>query len=252
MRFLYSFIIILIFQFAGLSSATAQSGPHEVNGVLVQFEYGFSLPMHDLKERFGNFSSLGVSPLMYFHKPKISIGPAFHYHFGRSLKMDALSNIRDEYGNIIGSDTQAATVEQRMRALNYGIYVSKLFNFSNTWDVHGLEIGLETGMLQHWYRLQDDSRTTTQLIDEYSMGYDLLTGGMYIEPHIAYTLMSHNERLNFKVGVKYNVAFTKDLRGYNYNTYEEMTDSRTDGFFSFFFNYSLPIYFSGSGESRYY
>ncbi len=247
-------IILLFFSvfFLYETHIHAQLGPKASDAVLVQLDYGFSIPMMDLKTDFGNFYSLSVTPVYYFHKPLFTIGPSFRYHFGRDLNIDAISSLRDEYGQVAGSDTKAATIEQRMRAIQLGLHISKIIDFGKGKTVSGIEIGLSAGYLQHWTRLQDDSNSTTQLLHEYSKGYDRLSGGTYIEPMLAYALMSGNELLNLKAGIKYNLAFTKNLRKYNYNTYQDQLDSRTDSFLTIFISYALPIYLNTAGESRYY
>ncbi len=246
------FLVISLGLLYCVTPISAQTGPQHVNAFLLQLDYGVSYPGGDLKQRFGRFSSLSVTPVIYFHKPLMTIGPVFHYHFGRRIKVDALSNIRDEYGHIIGSNTQVATVVQRMRGIQIGLHGSKIFNFSKTTGVHGIETGLSIGYFQQWIRLQDDSRTATQLLDAYIKGYDKLCGGYFIEPHIAYTYMSANRRLNLKAGIKFNLGFTESLRTYNYNTFQEISGKRKDNFITLFFNYSLPIYFNSRDDSQYY
>lgn len=245
------FIILLITFLYGKHSY-AQNGPENTDAVLLQFNYGICFPTFDLNKRYGYFFSIGTTPVVYFHTPKLTVGGDFHYYFGRRIKIDAMDNLRDDYGQIIGSNTQAATVVQRMRGIRIGVHFSKIYDLSSTPSVSGIESGITVGYLQHWIRLQDDSETAAQLLGEYEKGYDRLTGGIYLEPHLAYTYMSADGRINIKGGVKFNIAFTRSLRKYNYDTGMPDTDARLDGFYTLFINYSLPIYFRGRNASQYY
>lgn len=237
---------ILIFFFFFLNVTTyAQDFPSKLYHV--SFEYGVHAPGADLKDRFGTNFQAGIHIERIQLKSGLLFGLSSHFLFGNVVKEDVLTNLRTSDGGIIGNDRLFATVVLRQRGLNTQAYIGKIFKVIDGHYSSGIKITIGAGVLQHKIRVQDDSRSVTELTGEYLKGYDRLTNGLAINTFIGYQHIGKNRRINFIAGFDFVMAFTQSRRDFDFALMMADETRRTDMLSGFKVGWMLPI---GAGAER--
>jgi len=236
-----------------ISSATAQI--YERTDIrpatLIGIHYGYGEPLGDMSARFGNHHALGISPSYMTSKGWI-YGITARYNWGARVKDPVAANLFTEDGFIIGNNQGPVTFKTRQRGLSTLLNFGKIIDLTESTSRTGIRTELGAGMLWHWVRLQDDTRSATQILDPYHKGYDRLTGGLAGSLDVSFNYMAANRGLNFRVGVNYLFATTKSQRGYNYDTRQADTKRRYDGMVTGYISFILPIYTSNDDSLIYY
>ena len=207
----------------------------------VSFEYGVQKSMADLKDRFGSSFELGGHFELISGKNLLVFGASGHFIFGNDVKEDVLENLRTTEGQIIGNDRQFASVFLRQRGFNTQFYVGKLFNFLEQHPISGIKATIGVGLIQHRIRVQDDSRTVTQLTGDYLKGYDRLTNGLSLNSFLGYQHMNRQGRVNFLAGFDLSVGFTKNRRDFDFSTFQKDDQNRIDILAGFKVGWMLTI-----------
>lgn len=104
----------------------------------------------------------------------------------------------------------------------------------------------------HWIEIKNAGNDAPQLLNEYSKGYDRLSGGLLLRQSLGYTYLSKNRRINFRFSFEVMEAFTQNYRGFDYSTGTTAKGRRTDLLYGFRFQWMLPIYTYASGDTYYY
>lgn len=234
-------ICILLFLF-GLPAAAQEKPGHFFN---VSFEYGIHLPAADMQDRFGLNFQLGSHLEMMHGNSHFLYGASFHMLFGSVVREDVLANLRTTDGGIIGNDRRFADIGLRQRGFSTQAYVGKIFNLNDRHYASGIKVTLGAGLLQHKVRIQDNSRTVTELFGEYVKGYDRLTNGISTNMFLGYQHLGRNRRINFLVGFDLIVAFTESRRDFDFLLMEKDTQKRIDILSGFKAGWIMPI---GAGK----
>ncbi len=218
---------------------------------LVGIHYGYGEPLGDLSDRFGNHHALGISPAYMTSKGWL-YGLTARYNWGAGVKDPVAANLFTSEGFIIGNNQGPVNFKTRQRGgsalLNWG----KIFDLDPSTARTGIRAEVGAGMMWHWVRLQDDTRSATQILDPYHKGYDRLTGGFAGSLDLSFNYMAANRGLNFRAGVNYLFAATKSMRGYNYDTMQADTRRRYDGMVTAYISFILPIYSSNDDSLIFY
>jgi hypothetical protein len=228
---------------------SAQSGKVRSH---ISFEYGGQLPLQDMQERFGaNFNVGGQFELL--HIPSgWHVGLKGYYMFGGKVKEDVLANLRTPAGDIIGNDRAPAAIFLRERGLFIGAYAGKLFALSESKPSAGFKVSVGAGLLQHNIRIQDDSRSVTQITGDYLKGYDRLTNGLALYTFIGYQHLDPDRRINFLAGFDLTYGFTESRRDIDFSTGMHDGRSRKDGLVGFRVGWILPITTGQDPDEIYY
>ena len=163
------------------------------------------------------------------------------FMFGNTVKQDVLSNLRTPQGFIIGNDRAPAQVFLRERGYFIGPYVGKIFRLNERRYQTGIKLSIGGGLFQHKIRIQDDTRSVTQLTGEYEKGYDRLSNGPALYTFLGYQHIAIDNRLNFLVGVDYLFARTQNKRDWNFDEGRKETETRTDHLFGIRVGFILPL-----------
>jgi len=103
-------------------------------------------------------------------------------------------------------------------------------------------VWLGGGYMQHKINIYDVGKNVPQLNNDFKKGYDRLTGGFGLNQFIGYLHLSNNKIANFYAGFEFNQAFTKGMRGYQYDLMKEDNIKRTDIQIGFRIGWILPLY----------
>ncbi len=201
-------------------TAQYRSLPKNFNTFNVNASFGGQLPAADLALRYG--SNLGVgSGIEYIRIPSgWSYNLYVQYLFGQDVKEDVLAKIRTTDGNIIGETNAYADVALRMRGLYTGASVAKIFKLHDNGNrFGGIRLALGGGWLNHRIRIQDNTQgSVPHLESAYTKGYDRYSSGIALTQFVGYQMVSRNRTFNFFAGLEFTEGFTRNRRGFNFDT----------------------------------
>ncbi|MBL4650467.1 MAG: hypothetical protein JKY03_12115 [Aureispira sp.] len=211
------------------------------NGFLVDFSYGIHLPLADMAENYKyNFSLAGK--VQYIFSNNFAVGLVGDFQFIDDMKTDVVANLREEEGFIIDRFGQLSDVQLGQRGFFLGASISYLIPVLKNYKRSGIEVRFEGGYEQHWVRIEVLGSDIFALSDEYKKGYDRMTTGFAMRQYIGYRHLDRNRLLNFFGGFDIMEAFTKNRRGYNFDTRKEDTKDRIDILVGVRIGITLPIY----------
>lgn len=217
----------------------------------INFGVGTHWPAADLASRFGSNQSLGLGVDWITNKNFIW-GIQSNYYYSKNVKEKVLQNLYTKEGYLLGKDLTPANILTRERGFDIMFNIGKLWVQKSAKNTSGIRTTLGIGFLQHKIRIQDDSRTVTQLSGEYIKGYDRLTNGLAITQFIGYQHISQNKRLNFFGGFEFTEAFTKSRRAWNWDTNTADTKKRLDILYGARIGWILPLSINSKSEEYSY
>ncbi len=209
---------------------------------IMDFSYAVQFPGGDMSDRFGINSSVAST---FFIKTKSNLlyGLGGSFMFGGDVKEDEfLQTLSDENGAIPGISGLYSNVILSERGFTIEGKVGKIFPWFGPNDNSGLMVYASLGYLQHKIRIEERNGEVPLLLDDYGKGYDRLSGGLMTGQFIGYRHLGNKRLINFFVGFEMKQGFTKNLRGFNYDTKQEDNESRLDLLYGVRFGISLPLY----------
>ena len=250
-------LLVLFLATCCLSAANAQKFPehqepdeprNKGKAILLHMSFAGHIPGGDLGSRFGRNLAFGGG-LEYIMANNWIFGAEGHYLFGNTVKEDPLAIIRTDAGDIIGNNMLVASVVLRQRGLYLGAVGGKLLTFSDKRS--GLRLTFGAGLLRHRIRLQDDSRTVTQITGDYAKGYDRLTGGLALQQFVGWQHLGSQRRSNWMLGFEFNQGFTQSLRDWDFTERRKLDGGRIDLRIGIRAAWTLPFYQKKSSEIFY-
>ena len=237
------FIAIIFLSVFSCSLMAQKKYSSEYTPLSINTTFGVQLPAADLGQRFGSNMSVGGG-VEYITLPKGWIVNAdVQFLFGQSVKEDVLAPLRTPEGALLGDIGTYASVQLRERGLFMGVNAGRLFKFFDNGNrVGGLRLTVGGGFLQHKIRIQDDTNSAPQVAPPYSAGYDRLTNGFSLSQCIAYQVVSRDKTINFFIGFDFMEGFTRNRRGFNFDTRQQDTQKRIDVLYGVRVGWSIPIF----------
>jgi len=211
---------------------------------------GYDIPSADLGKRFGNNNEINVGFEYQFGNSKWITSFETDFFFGNKVKEDVLLPLRLDNGLILGINGAYANVFLRQRGVHIGLMLEKVV-FPNE-NGSGLRLGTGIGVLNHYIRIQDDSRSVPQLANDYKKGYDRSARGLAIKERISYHFVTQSKRVNFSVGIEFTQGFTNNLRAINFDTALSDNDARLDLLYGLNLKWVIPIFHSSVEEEIFY
>jgi hypothetical protein len=205
--------------FLDLKAQPFRTLPKKFTPLSVAASFGAQKPSGDLASRFGNSLAVGIG----IEYAKIPSGWVFNiesnYIFGNTVNEDVLKLLRTTDGNILSDLNTYADVSLRERGLYTGATVGKIFKLHDNGNrFGGIRLTLGGGWLYHKIRIQDNQDAVSQLTGEYARGYDRFTAGIATTQFIGYQVISRDRTVNFYIGLEATEGFTKNRRGFNFDT----------------------------------
>lgn len=196
---------------------------------LLEFKYGFHLPMGDMKDRFGSTSAFGLNIESVQAESKLFFGIEGMYFFGNAVKEDVLASLRSSDGSIIGIDGLPGDINLKERGYYIGVNAGKIFSTtSHKNNLTGFRAQIGGGLLQHKIRVQDNARSVPALNDEYLQGYDRLSNGPAIHLGLGYHYQSPYNNFQFHIMTDLYGAQTVSRRDLDYATGQYDDQKRID------------------------
>lgn len=248
---MYKFFLITLFLIA-VQTRAQQVSDTAMKVNLLTFHVAGQVPFADMQKRFGANLSAGGS---FLHKTRKSwvIGLEGNYFFGRNVKEDVLSQMKNPDGFVIDNEGYPADIRVTERGLNAFLLIGRVFpKIGGNNPNCGLTINLGFGYLHHRIRLYDANQKIAAIKGDLKKGYDRLSGGFAMHQFLGYTYLSNNRLVNFVAGFEFYEAFTKSYRGFNYDTGLPDTQQRLDILIGIRFGWILPLYKRGGAGKFYY
>ena len=155
---------------------------------------------------------------------------------------DVVSNLREEEGLILDRFGELADIQQGMRGFFLGGSVSYLIPMLKNYKRSGIEVRFEGGYLQHWIRFRTIGGQIFGISGDYARGYDRMTSGVALRQYIGYRHLARNRLFNFYGGFDFMQAFTRNRRGFNFDTGQVDNKNRIDLLVGFRVGLTIPIY----------
>ncbi len=213
-----------------------------VSAPLIQISYAFQVPGGDLADRFGVNSNAGID-FLYKTKSNWLFGVSGSLIFGNTIKEGFfLDSIAAANGTIIGQSGDIANVNLYERGYHIQAKIGKIIPLFGPNKNSGLMITLGGGYLRHRIRIEDANNSTPNLEDDYEKGYDRLSTGFALSQFIGYIHLGNDRKTNFYAGFDFTQAWTKNRRGYNFDTRQFDTEVKTDLLFGIKVGWILPLY----------
>ena len=184
----------------------------------IAVSYAVEFPSADLQDRFGTFSSVGGQFGIKF-KSNVYVGIKAHYLFGNKVKETTiLDSIKTSEGGVIevGGELTSPLFDMSGYSifLSGGYVIPVLSPNPNS----GIMLSAGFGFLQHKIVIDYRDAQIPQLDEDYKKGYDRLSNGFALNQFIGYVYFGNRKLINFYAGIDLTQAWTKNRRGYNYDT----------------------------------
>lgn len=196
---------------------------------LLEFKYGYHLPLVDMKDRFGSNNDFGISFISIGAEQKWFLGLEGIFLFGSTVKEDVLASLRTYDGGIIGIDARHGDINLKERGFYTGAQAGRIFYTGTKADnLTGIRIQVGGGILQHKIRVQDNFKNIVALEKKYRKGYDRLTNGPAFHLGLGYEYQSPANNLHFHIMADLYGARTASRRDIDHTTGEYLDLKRTD------------------------
>ncbi len=194
---------------------------------------GLCVPGMDLKKEYGNYGEIGGG-IQYQAKNRLFFGLEFGYLFGNGVKNDPVSNLRDEDGQVIGTNGSYANFKVFQRAFQFPMlklgYTLKL-NKKAVWNtLGGLNVSAGGGYFGNWTYIQDLSKKTPQFQEQFKDGYDRYRSGPGFGVWLGYLYLPESGKINFHLEAGYCQFFMESKR-FDFVTMEPAGIKKTDAMF---------------------
>ncbi len=219
---------------------------------LVEIEAGLNQPTKDLAQRFGYFTSVGPK-YTYKTKTNWNISLASSYLFGNQIKNeDPISLLRSSSSDLINEGGTLSKVNIFLNGFQFNLGFGKTLPLFGPNKNSGLHLETSLGYMTYNYRFKVNDGSIQMLTGEYKKGFDKLTGGVLWGNSVSYLHLSNNSRVNYKIGIFYNIGFNKSQRSYFYNDNKSGNVNRNDQFIGLKLSWILPLYKRSENDFLFY
>ena len=211
---------------------------------------GLNMPLADMADRFGTYGEISGG-YQYMSSGNWIFGIDYGFHFGESVKEDALSSLRNTTGQIITTGERYGEIFQRMRGQYIGLEIGRLWQLDNSVR-RGIKTTVGAGIMEHQIRITDQLQATEKIFGERKKGYDKLSRGLSLRQYVGYHHLSNNKRINYNLGLEFTQGFTTAVRSIDWNTGLPNEGNRLDMSVAIKLEWMLPFYTGKSSEEVYY
>ena len=208
----------------------------------VHTSIGGYLPGGRLQERFGPLALVGPEIIRQSPSRRWTLGLRGGHLFGSTVRETSLfGSIATPSGDIINAN--GVFEDYRLRPFGWLVEgkVGYLFwpqgprgsGFLSEWGV---------GALQHKIWIETPNNNSPQMSSEFKRGYDRLCDGLSISQFLGYHFLSAERRVNFRVGLEFIWAGTRERRTVRYDTGLPAHEFRNDLLGGLKVSWILPIY----------
>ena len=237
MKYLF---IIYFFTYSIILAQDKQS--KEINNtVLFSVNHSFQIPFGELNKRFGNNSDLSITTY-FINNNSIIFSVEAGFLFGPTVKDNGIFNgIDGNNGYLISQNGEIPTIRLFERGGHIDFNIGKQFLFKKHKNKSGLVASIGLGYIYHKIFIETLITQLPQINETMLKGYDRLTGGVMTKQFIGYLYQSNLNNIRFLIGIEGIQGFTKDLRGYNYDTQTFINTNRLDCLIGLKCGFIIPI-----------
>ncbi|MBP8822994.1 MAG: hypothetical protein KBH07_05085 [Flavobacteriales bacterium] len=222
----------------------AQGGLQDTSILLVPLtiSYAYQLPSGDLAQRFGANSNLGFSASVKF-KSNYSLGLEGGYLFGNNVQeRNVLREMTTGNGVVVNQDGEPADILLFERGYTVMAFAGKVIPIAGPNPNSGILLKLGAGYMAHKLLIQHQNDVLPALEGDYLKGYDRLSAGPVGMFFAGYQHLGNSRFVNFMVGFELQVAFTRSMRPYNFDSGRADEDTHVDGLSGLRAGWTFPIY----------
>jgi len=237
-----TFLIVSIVIFScSLSFSQVSIKDSSIYTPLIGVSYGYYWPSGNLKERFGNNSTIQMN-IDFKTRNYWILGINGSFLFGKDVKESLFDSISSPDGYILNQDGSFADVRLYERGFTVSASIGRMFAFKRPNPNSGLTASIGFGLMQHKIRIETIGNNVPQLSKEYKKGYDRLSNGFLLSENIGYMYLSNSRLVNFYIGFECMQAFTQNRRSYNYDQMKKDNTKRVDILYGGKIAWILPLY----------
>ena len=209
--------------------------------IMFSLNHSLQIPGGDLSKRFGNNSDISGT-IMHKTKNNLIFNLEAGFLFGGNVKETNLFNAIDgNNGDLISQNGEIPIIRLFQRGTRVDFNFGKYFTIPMKHSESGIVISIGMGYLYHKIFIETLTIELPQLNEELIKGYDRLCAGLTTKQFIGYMHFSKKNNIRYLIGLESIQAFTKSLRGYNYNTQSIDDAQRKDYLFGFKTGFIIPI-----------
>ncbi|MBS1936901.1 MAG: hypothetical protein JST98_00095 [Bacteroidetes bacterium] len=238
------FPVLLLCAWAWWGPSYGQSGVEDTSITMVPLtvSYAYQLPSGDLAQQFGANSNIGFSASVKF-KSNYSLGLEGGYMFGNNVvDRSVLRGMTAGNGVVVNQDGQPASILLFERGYTVMAFAGKVIPIVGPNPNSGILLKLGAGCMWHKLLIQHQNDVLPALEGDYLKGYDRLMAGPVGMFFAGYQHIGNNRFINFMFGFEMQVAFTRTLRPWNFDTARADNDTHVDGLSGLRFGWTFPIY----------
>lgn len=253
-RILLLFVTISLgFAFSEQVKAQKNLKSEKIQTFFFQATYSFQTPSGDLKDYYGNNSTIGGG-VNFKTKRNFLFSAHGHFIFGNDVKIrrEIFQMIGTVDGEIIDGNGTFTSLSMQERGYHFQAKVGKVFPLLSPNPNSGFFVQAGVGYLLHRIRIETEFGTAPQIEDDYAKGYDRMRGGFAYSGEIGYLYLGNSRLANFSVSFEFTQAFTKGLRDYDFSTMQKDTKSYVDNYFGIKVSWIVPTYVRVPKEYYYY
>lgn len=217
-----------------------------------QFLLNLQSPGGDMAQTYGNHAGIGFGGMLKTKNNWVCAAEG-NYLFGGDIKnLSLFDNLVNEAGYIPNNTGTPANYSVGLRGMSFFLKAGKVFPLSKFKKNNGIFCQTGLGYLQHKINIQTYNNEVPPLNENYVIGYDRFSNGLAINQFIGYQFYSQNRLINFFAGVDFTMAFTKNRRGFNYDTRQFDQGDKTDYLIAFRAGWLIPIYLHSKQEDEFH
>jgi hypothetical protein len=220
--------------------------------VPITLSYAYQLPGGALDVQFGANHNIGLSASVKF-KSNYMLGLEGAFIFGNNVKdKSMLRNLATANGVVVNQDGDPATILLYERGYSILAFAGKVVPIAGPNPNSGILLKLGGGYLRHRVLIESQNDVVPALEGDYLKGYDRLRAGPMAMAFVGYQHLGNNRFINFVVGFEMNLAFTKAMRPYQFDTGATDSETEIEGLNGLRFGWTLPLYKARDNRQFYY
>lgn len=245
------YLYCLIFQYSNSQISLKDSC---ANVGYFHFGAGIGNPSGNWSKKYGIIPQVGLE-LGFKSKKNWSITGNFGFIYSDKVKIrnQLFQDIDTFDGLLIDTNGELVFPDVTAQGWAFGLRLGKTFS-SLFWKDTNPNSGLftEIGYLAIRHKLNIQvPQTLPIMLNDYLKGYDRLTLSQGLSLLLGYRFFSNKRLLNLTTFLEWNMLYSQNLRGYNYDTRSYDNNSKLDVLSSIKIMWCLPLY-QRAPESFYY
>ena len=240
--------------FSNEVSAQEKNDPYLFSNKIFSFQFLLNLqsPGGDMAKTFGNHASIGFGGMLKTKHNWVFSAEGNYLFAGDIKNLSIFDHLSNEAGYIPNNTGTPANYSVGLRGMSFFLKAGRVFAFNKFKKNNGILYQAGMGYLQHKINIQTYQNEVPPLNENYVVGYDRFSDGLALNQFLGYQFYSQNRFINFYAGIDFSVAYTKNRRGFNYDTRQFDNENKTDYLIAFRAGWLIPIYLHSKLEDEFH